>query len=513
MKNFKLVYKLIAAFLTVAVVSTASGLIALNKLRNTQGVTDSIANNTIPDIEAISVMEKEFNSIRRLTFKAALSESDAERSGATVEVIAAKANVKSAADRYLKQAVNNQEREYAAKLSEAITDYFAVNAKTMEVIVSSPGSKSVHDIMFGPGAEKFAAGIAVLHSMTDYAHKQANDEITEANTSFSVATYVVVGSMITTTLLSVIMIVWLTRSVATPVNTAATLADEIAKGNLTVHIPVVDRTDEVGKLQTALSAMRDKLVVLVSTIQTSSENVMLSCSEIEAGNQDLSSRTEEQASALEETASSMEEFTSTVQLNAENARQARTIAESASVIATAGGQAVTQVVQSMSKIDEAAQNISEIVAVIEGIAFQTNLLALNAAVEAAHAGDHGRGFAVVASEVRSLAARCADAAKQIKDLVHVSSTEAETGVTLANDANYQMVDIVGAIQQVTTLIGEISNASSEQSAGIAQLNEAVMQMDQVTQQNAALVEEMAAAAGSLKAQATGLVEQTQGFRT
>ena len=513
MKNFKLVYKLIAAFLTVAVVSTASGLIALDKLHSTQGVTDSIATNTIPDIEAISIMEKEFNSIRRLTFKAALSESDAERASATAEIVVAKASVKSAASKYLDQAVNNREREFATKLNATVADYFTVNAKTLEIINSEPGSKSVHDYMFGPGAEKFAAGIAVLNEMTDYAHKQAGDEIREANASFGVATYVVIGSMISTTVLSIIMIMWLTRSVATPVNAAATLADEIAMGNLTVHIPVVDRTDEVGKLQTALSAMRDKLVVLVATIQNSSENVMLSCSEIEAGNQDLSSRTEEQASALEETASSMEEFTSTVQLNAENARQARTIAESASVIASAGGQAVTQVVQSMSKIDEAAQNISEIVAVIEGIAFQTNLLALNAAVEAAHAGDHGRGFAVVASEVRSLAARCADAAKQIKDLVHVSSIEAANGVTLANDANYQMVDIVGSIQQVTTLIGEISNASSEQSAGIAQLNEAVMQMDQVTQQNAALVEEMAAAAGSLKSQATGLVEQTQGFRT
>ena len=227
----------------------------------------------------------------------------------------------------------------------------------------------------------------------------------------------------------------------------------------------------------------------------------------------MSSRTEQQAGALEETASSMEEFASTVQLNADAARRARTISESASDSAATGSMAVAQVVDSMNKINTASRNITEIVGVIEGLAFQTNLLALNAAVEAAHAGDQGRGFAVVATEVRSLAAKSAEAAKQIKLLVDTSLAEVAHGVSTATDASGQMSAIVDSIHEVTVLISEIANASAEQNAGIGQLNEAVMQLDQMTQQNAALVEEMAAATSSLKSQATGLVEQTQGFKT
>jgi len=227
--------------------------------------------------------------------------------------------------------------------------------------------------------------------------------------------------------------------------------------------------------------------------------VAMASVEISQGNNDLSARTENQASALEQTSASMEELGATVKQNADSARQANQLAMQASTVAIQGGEVVSQVVTTMQGINESSRKISDIIGVIDGIAFQTNILALNAAVEAARAGEQGRGFAVVASEVRSLAGRSADAAKEIKQLISTSVDRVEQGTALVDKAGTTMTEVVGSIQRVTQIMGEISVASAEQSSGVSQIGEAVTQMDQVTQQNAALVEEMAAAASSLKA--------------
>jgi methyl-accepting chemotaxis protein len=200
-----------------------------------------------------------------------------------------------------------------------------------------------------------------------------------------------------------------------------------------------------------------------------------------------------------------------VGLNADNARQANKLANSACAVATSGGEVVSQVVDTMKQINESSRRIADIISVIDGIAFQTNILALNAAVEAARAGEQGRGFAVVATEVRSLAGRSAAAAKEIKTLISASVERVEVGSTLVDKAGSTMKEVVASIQRVTDIMAEISSASSEQAAGVAQVGEAVHQMDQVTQQNAALVEEMAAAASSLKSQAHELVDSVAVF--
>lgn len=247
-------------------------------------------------------------------------------------------------------------------------------------------------------------------------------------------------------------------------------------------------------------------------INSAVETINSASAEIATGNIDLSSRTEQQASSLEETASSMEELTGTVRLNAENAEQANSLASQASFIAEEGGGMIQQVVQTMSSINESAQKISDIIGVIDGIAFQTNILALNAAVEAARAGEQGRGFAVVASEVRTLAQRSAEAAKDIKALISDSVSKIASGNTLVNQSGETMGEVVTSIKRVNDIMSEIAAASSEQSSGIDEISKAVSQMDEMTQQNAALVEQAAAAAESMQQQAEQLSDRVATFK-
>jgi methyl-accepting chemotaxis protein len=270
--------------------------------------------------------------------------------------------------------------------------------------------------------------------------------------------------------------------------------------------------DELTQIARAFNQFVDKIAVVLGRIRESSQSVRVATTEIAAGNQDLSARTEQQASSLEETAATMEELTSTVRQNAENARQASQLATSASEVATHGGTVVSQVVDTMNGIETYSRQIADIIGVIDGIAFQTNILALNAAVEAARAGEQGRGFAVVASEVRTLAQRSATAAKEIKELIDASVQQVDAGSRQVHDAGDTMAKVVDSVRRVTAIVAEISNASQEQSMGIAQIGSAVNQMDQATQQNAALVEEATAAAQSLQQQASQLADAVAGFK-
>ena len=302
----------------------------------------------------------------------------------------------------------------------------------------------------------------------------------------------------------------LIRSIQQPLAQAIDAARRIAGGDLSRRISV-QRHDEFGQLLGALDDMVTHLRGIVGEVRMGVESVSTASSEIANGNQDLSARTEQTASSLQQTASSMEVLTGAVSNSADTARQDNQLALSAAESAERGGEVVAQVVSNMAEITDSSRKISDIIGVIDGIAFQTNILALNAAVEAARAGDQGRGFAVVASEVRALAQRSAQAAKEIKSLIGHSVERVESGAQLAEQTGTAMHEIVESVRNVAGMIGQIANAAVDQRDGIGQVNVAVTNLDQMTQQNAALVEESAAAAHSLREQAQRLAEAVSVF--
>ncbi|MDP1929082.1 MAG: methyl-accepting chemotaxis protein [Thiobacillus sp.] len=262
----------------------------------------------------------------------------------------------------------------------------------------------------------------------------------------------------------------------------------------------------------SLQGVMTILQATVKEVRSGVETVAVATREISTGNADLSGRTESQASSLEETASSMEELTSTVKQNAENARQANQLVQSTAEIAVKGGQVVGHVVETMASIKDSSRKISDIIGVIDSIAFQTNILALNAAVEAARAGEQGRGFAVVASEVRSLAGRSAEAAREIKQLISTSVDKVRSGTKVVEEASQAMGEVVTNARQINFFLGEISVASREQAQGVTQVGQAIQELDRNTQQNAALVEQTSSAAGSLREQAESLQNEIANFK-
>ncbi|HET6552638.1 MAG TPA: methyl-accepting chemotaxis protein [Dyella sp.] len=323
----------------------------------------------------------------------------------------------------------------------------------------------------------------------------------------AVSIFALIAGMLVAGLMSILMM----RSIMSALGVAMKVAHEIAGGRLGHDIKVQTK-DELGELLGALRTMDERLSNIVGEVRHGAGSVSSAAQQIARGNDDLSQRTQEQASSLEETASSMEEMTSTVKQNAENASHANQLASATRRQAEHGGEVAAQASSAMREINDSSRKISDIVSLIDEIAFQTNLLALNAAVEAARAGEQGRGFAVVATEVRNLAQRSAGAAKEIKGLINDSAEKVRVGSSLVDQSGKALAEIVESVKKVTDIVAEIAAASQEQSAGIDQVNHAVLQMDEMTQQNAALVEEAAAAARAMQEQAGELARHVSFFQ-
>jgi methyl-accepting chemotaxis protein len=303
----------------------------------------------------------------------------------------------------------------------------------------------------------------------------------------------------------------LARGIKRPIVAALQVAEAVSSGHLSISTKVPTGSNELARLLQSLARMNASLVSIVSQVRDSSENISVGTGQISTGNLDLSHRTEKQAASLEETAASMQQLATAVHANAETSALVADLAAKAAASAEHGGTAIDAVVQTMKGITESSAQISEIIGVIDAIAFQTNILSLNAAVETARAGEQGRGFAVVAEEVRSLARKTGQAAKEIKSLIGSSADRVETGVRQVARAGESMAAIVSQIRRVDELVGEIRTATQEQSSGVVLIENAVAHLDQTTQQNAALVEESAAAAESLRIQATDLLSTVRMF--
>ncbi|WP_301787332.1 methyl-accepting chemotaxis protein [Caballeronia sp. SEWSISQ10-4 2] len=507
LKNMSIRLRLRAAVAFLALLVISGGILGLFGMRGAVTGLRAVYGDQLPSTRYLGNAEIEIGRARAVVLRAAIAEkADAEddlakglqywaasdKAWDAYRALPADADEKGLAD--TATAKREQLRESFQNLSTAIKgeetkEYYAAATKV------------------GKAYTALVKANDALKSLQLESGKRVYEHAEQQYTLLTTA----VSLLILFALVAAAVTAWaLGRSINGPLSIALKHFDEVAHGDLRRTVEV-SSNDEMGQLLHALQAMKQQLRATVETVRASGEAIAAGAEQIAAGNEALASRTEQQAASLEETAASMEELTSTVKQNAGNTQQASRLAISASASSLSGDNIVSRVVKTMSDIDEGAKRMTDIIVLIEGIAFQTNILALNAAVEAARAGEQGRGFAVVAAEVRSLAQRSANAAKDIKVLIEESSARTKTGCALVSDAGTTMTEIAKNVRQVTSLLSEIAIASSEQSNGIDQVALAVGEMDEVTQRNAALVEEASAAAQSLAAQAKTLREAVSVF--
>ena len=502
--RLKVSFSILILFLCVVAV------MGLNGLKEMESELDEIVNDNMAKLTHVNTMSENVHIVSRVVRSIVIINDPAKLEPEFKKITEARALYEEGEQAFLKLMDTEDEKKLMDQIHEAKLKTRELNNQVIELAkqnkddeaakllleVASPVSKQWQD-----GIDKM---IALQEAMTV---QDVKDAMALYHKARNIEIFFVV--------IAIAIAVWLSwvivRSIVHPLNYAIKIAENVAAGDLSQKIEN-EHQDEIGQLLNALSSMVQTLSQIMAEIRASTEQITSAASQIATGNMDLSSRTEMQASSLEETASSMEEMTSTVKQNADNARQANQLSAAAADVAQKGGAMINQVVEVMGRINTSSQKISDIIGVIDGIAFQTNILALNAAVEAARAGEQGRGFAVVASEVRNLAQRSASAAKDIKDLIGESVAQVKEGTKVVDQSGENMAKIVTSIQHVSEVVSEISTASQEQSSGIDQINIAITQMDETTQQNAALVEEAAAAASSMDDQARALNALVEKFK-
>ena len=511
MNKLKISTRLVVLLALLSTLLMAIGGIGLYGIGQSNAGLEAVYRRNLVPLGQIAEIQERLLRNRLAIAVAVITPDKATIDSRTSEVEAHTAAINKVWAAYMANPLSEEEARLARAFGEARGKFVQQGLEPAVAALRANDTKETNRIIVQAIRPLYGAvgeGIqALMKSQVDGAARRFEAAVALYGTVRAVALGSIAFGVLSAALLGFLLIRGITRSLAQ----AVAASNAVAQGDLT-HPITVSGADEVSRLLAALAAMKDNLARVVGGVRQNAESVATASAQIAQGNNDLSSRTEEQASALEQTAASMEQLSSTVRQNADNAKEADHLAKSACGVAVKGGEVVGQVVETMRGINESSRRISDIISVIDTIAFQTNILALNAAVEAARAGEQGRGFAVVAGEVRILAQRSAEAAKEIKALITTSVERVDAGSRLVDEAGSTMEEVVTSIRRVTEIMAEISAASHEQSSGVSQIGEAVTQMDQATQQNAALVEESAAAAESLRVQAAQLVDAVAVFR-
>ncbi|RQN38760.1 methyl-accepting chemotaxis protein [Paraburkholderia tropica] len=512
LSHLKIGPRLSAGFAVVLLLLGAVGGIGLLQASRIYDGTLALGDDWLPSVQTLGRLRSVADDVRRTSLRSLLAVDAADKDALRTQHAQFITDFAATLDAYSKLVSSAEERRCYDEINAAWTAYLD-HDKQLQTLADAgdSGAADARALASGASAKSFATAQSLINDDIKLNQQGAEAEVARAKSAYAGAFAWTIGLIALAIALGIVIALVITRSITAPLARAVSVAETVARGDLTARIDVTGN-DEASQLLSALRHMNERLVDLVARVRTGSEGIATAAAQIAAGNTDLSQRTEEQAASLEETAASMEELTATVKQNADNATQGNTLAGQASSTATRGGEVVGRVVDTMREISQSSEQVAQIISVIEGIAFQTNILALNAAVEAARAGEQGRGFAVVAGEVRTLAQRSATAAKEIKDLIATSVERVNNGTALVDDAGRTMSEIVQSVRRVADLMGEITAASGEQRTGIEQVSQAVSQMDEVTQQNAALVEEASAAAQSLSTQAGALRELVSVFK-
>jgi methyl-accepting chemotaxis protein len=495
--------------LVIALLMALAGL-SLLRIQSLNGEISGLVSEVYPRTQAAQAMKNDLHELSR-SMLGVLVMSDADQIKAELEVIAQTAQRNDQHFKALQGLVND---EAGVKLLKAITEIRERSLKQqkafVELIQTDQKEDALTKYLFSirAGQTKY---FKALDELVALQQQNMSDAGASSSALARKTGWLILALALAAAAISVGVAVLATRSITVPLNRAVSVAQRVARGDLTSTI-VTHSTDETGMLMRALAEMNTSLQGIVGQVRQGTVSIESASAEIASGNLDLSQRTEQQAAALQQTAATMTELTHMVRDNAEHAHKASDLARSASSVAAEGGEVVNKVVATMGAIGASSRKIVDIIGTIDGIAFQTNILALNAAVEAARAGEQGRGFAVVAGEVRTLAQRSAQAAKEIKSLIGESVEKVAHGGQLVQEAGQTMHKVVASVQQVNDIIGDITQASQAQRAGIENVSETIQQMDAVTQQNAALVEQAAAAAESMRNQAQVLAHTVSVFK-
>jgi methyl-accepting chemotaxis protein len=500
--DLKISTRLVLVFGLLTSLMALMGGFLMVKANHVGDAFDTVVDDRYVKIAALNNVKDGLNQIARSLRNALIFDDPADIRKQLVQVRSSQEGILDQWQLLESRIVDEEGKSLLASAMEKGSQYRALEDKFVG-LVANGRMEEAKGILLGdlrPAQLAYLAGVGDLIAF----QKAAMDEAaTQASGEIASMKAIIWASGGVAIVIAFLMGIWIIRSVTRPLALAVRISRAVAGGDLSQQFEAAGK-NETAQLLQALKDMQASLVTVVSSVRRNAEAVAASSEQIARGNADLSQRTEEQAASLQETASSMEELTGTVRHNTDNAKQATRLATTASGMAQRGGTVVGQVIETMQGISDSSARVTEIIGVIEGIAFQTNILALNAAVEAARAGEHGRGFAVVAGEIRTLAQRSATAAKEINELIGESVSRVDVGAKLVEEAGSTIGEAVQEVQRVTDLMGEIAAASEEQSTGIGQINAAVVQLDRVTHQNAVLVEEASAAAQSLVRQAEAL---------